>query len=110
MGSGKSLGIGLGGGLFGQNIYEGQKADREQKRALRRQEKAQRDAEARAISQQRRSEQEFAKANRKQPDIGSILEGEQQAALSGASSTMLTGPGGVDPNQLRLGRRSLLGG
>jgi hypothetical protein len=34
----------------------------------------------------------------------------QMASGSGASGTMLTGPQGIDPQQLALGKNTLLGG
>lgn len=46
----------------------------------------------------------------KAPDVGAMLSGNKQAAMGGGSSTMLTGPGGVDPTTLNLGRNTLLGG
>jgi hypothetical protein len=49
-------------------------------------------------------------ANRRQPDVAGIMERAGQQAGGGPSSTMLTGPGGVDPTQLSLGRSTLLGG
>lgn len=45
----------------------------------------------------------------KTPDVGSMLAGNQQAAKGGGSGTMLTGPGGVDPATLNLGKNTLLG-
>lgn len=45
----------------------------------------------------------------KTPDVGSMLAGNQQAAKGGDSGTMLTGPGGVDPATLNLGKNTLLG-
>jgi cell division protein FtsL len=38
-----------------------------------------------------------------------MMSQAEQSAQSGASSTMLTGPTGVDPTQLALGRSTLLG-
>ena len=45
----------------------------------------------------------------KTPDVGSMLAGNRQAAKGGDSGTMLTGPGGVDPATLNLGKNTLLG-
>ncbi len=63
-----------------------------------------------ARSAQRRSEMAQAAANRRQPDIGGILRGAEQGAMGGPASTMLTGPTGVNPQDLALGRSTLLGG
>lgn len=56
-------------------------------------------------------QQEYAnnKANAKTPDISAILQGNANAARGGLSSTMLTGPGGVQPGALSLGKNTLLG-
>lgn len=56
-----------------------------------------------------RAEQEINRANQKRPNIGALLSGSSQAGRAGISGTMLTGPAGVDPNALLLGRNTLLG-
>lgn len=48
-------------------------------------------------------------ANAKTPDSAAMLAANLAAGKSGAAGTMLTGPGGVDPSQLTLGKSSLLG-
>jgi hypothetical protein len=78
--------------------------------AARQQKKAQTQATAAATSQQRQSEMAINAANRRSPDVNSIMAGASRAASGGPSGTMLTGPAGVDPNSLALGRSSLLGG
>lgn len=50
------------------------------------------------------------KANAKAPDVNALLSAAQQQASGGPSSTMLTGPMGVNPAQLTLGKSTLLGG
>jgi hypothetical protein len=50
------------------------------------------------------------KANAKAPDVNALLSAAQQQAAGGPGSTMLTGPAGVDPGQLTLGKSTLLGG
>lgn len=101
--------IALGAGAMGGSIYQGEQGKKQQKQSLRMQEQQMREAEARATSQQRRSEQEMARANAKKPDISAIMQAAQEASKAGAAGTMLTGPRGVDPNALQLGRTSLLG-
>jgi len=60
-------------------------------------------------------EQEYNKRNARTPDAGNMLASAQQAAKAasggpgGAGSTMLTGPSGVDPAALNIGRNTLLG-
>lgn len=49
-------------------------------------------------------------ANAKSPDVSAMLAANLAAGKQGASGTMLTGPGGVDPTLLTLGKSSLLGG
>lgn len=49
-------------------------------------------------------------ANAKSPDVSAQLAANLAAGKQGAAGTMLTGPGGVDPTTLTLGKSSLLGG
>ena len=49
-------------------------------------------------------------ANAKSPDVAAMMSANLAAGKQGASGTMLTGPGGVDPSTLTLGKTSLLGG
>jgi uncharacterized protein HemX len=94
----------------GYAIYSGERADEAQKQALGEQRQAQNQAAAQAASQQRRSAQAMAAANRRQPNMGEIMAGAAEGAGGGPTSTMLTGPTGVNPQDLALGRSSLLGG
>lgn len=94
-----------GVGVSAASAIQGQAA---QKDAARQQKKAQDQATRAAVSQQRQSEMTINAANRRSPDVSSIMAGASKA--SGVSGTMLTGPAGVDPNSLALGRSSLLGG
>lgn len=50
------------------------------------------------------------KANQKKPDSNTLLSANIAGANNGTSSTMLTGPAGIDPNMLTLGKTTLLGG
>jgi hypothetical protein len=49
-------------------------------------------------------------ANAKSPDAAAMMAANLAAGKAGASGTMITGPGGVDPNSLTLGKTSLIGG
>lgn len=49
------------------------------------------------------------RANQKTPNTRQILSEAEQAGKAGVSGTMLTGPQGIDPSSLTLGRNSLLG-
>jgi hypothetical protein len=84
------LGLTLGG-----QIYQGEKSRKAMERAQR--------------QQSREADQAFNRANPKRPDVAAALARTAMAARGGASSTMSTGPRGVDPNALTLGRASLLG-
>lgn len=69
-------------------------------------------AEQATKSAERQADLAYNSAQRgqgKTPDVGSMLAGNQQAAKGGGSGTMLTGPGGVDPTTLNLGKNTLLG-
>ena len=96
-----------GVGISAAAAMQGQAAQQD---AMRQQKKAQAQATRAAVSQQRQSEMAINAANRRSPDVSSIMVGASKAAGGGVSGTMLTGPAGVDPNSLALGRSSLLGG
>jgi hypothetical protein len=85
------------------------RARRHRKRQCK-QESAQAQAAAQAQSQTKLSRQAMAAANRIEPAVGGIMQAAQEGAQGGPSSTMLTGPMGVNPQDLQLGRSSLLGG
>ncbi len=92
------------------SIYSGERAADKQDEALSQQRQAQAEAKQTAQTQQRRAEQAQNAANRKQPDVAGIMQAAGQGAGGGPSGTMLTGPTGVDPNALSLGKNTLLGG
>ena len=56
------------------------------------------------------AEEALNKQNQKRPNAGAMLTSNQLAAKGGQAGTMLTGPGGVDPSTLQLGKTTLLGG
>lgn len=56
------------------------------------------------------SDRAINKANAKAPDSAAALANAIRAGKTGNSSTMLTGPGGIDPATLTLGKTSSLGG
>ena len=94
----------------GYAVYAGERASDAQKQAMGEQRQAQQQAATQAASQQRRSAQAMAAANRRQPDMGAIMAGAAEGAGGGPTGTMLTGPSGVSPQDLALGRSTLLGG
>jgi len=80
-----------------------------QEESLQAQKSATQQATVQADKQATMAEQANNKANAKTPDIGAMLSSNEQAAKGGQSSTMLTGPQGVDMSQLNLGKNTLLG-
>lgn len=95
------LGSGLGG-LFGLVYQKNQDAVQAQKTAQ---------TQALQAAQNTATQADIAtnRANQKTPDMAAAFLGNQQAGGAGISSTMLTGPSGVDPNILQLGKNTLLG-
>ena len=92
---------------------QAEKAQREQaaiqQQALNQQKTAQAEAKAAAQTQAKAAEQQINAATRKSPDVSSIQAAAEAMQQGGPSSTMLTGPVGVDPNDLKLGKSTLLG-
>jgi hypothetical protein len=85
--------------------YSGERQHQEQKKQLRLQEQANRDAKQKAKEAADRADIEMNKANRKRADVNAIRRQEG----SGLAGTMLTGVQGVDPKDLNLGGNTLLG-
>lgn len=94
----------------GYSMYAGERQAKEQRKARSQADEANRRAEATAAQQAKQAEQDMNRARVNRPDAGALLDAAAQENQSGAGSTMLTGPGGVDPNQLNLGKNTLLGG
>ena len=94
---------------LGYTIASGEDAKRKQADALGRQQKAQEQAVNAAQGQRKQSEMAMNRANQQQPNVAGIMEAASAASSGGAAGTMLTGPTGVDPNALALGKSSLLG-
>ena len=78
----------------------------EQKKAA---EKASQQAEANAKKQEKAADEATNRANTKRADTGAALDAATQAGKAGGSGTMLTGPQGIDPTALSLGKNTLLG-
>ena len=93
----------------GYAIASGEDAKKKQAQALTRQESAQAQAVTAAERQRQTSEMAINQANRKKPDVSSIMQAAGESASGGAAGTMLTGPTGVNPNALSLGKTTLLG-
>lgn len=101
-----AAGVGAAGTAYG--IVNGQAQQSAQQTALKKQNTAQQTATGAALSTERQSEVAQGAANQQTPDIASILSRAANTG-KGASSTMLTGPGGVDTSSLNLGKSTLLG-
>lgn len=87
----------------GYSIYEGERSAAAQKRAQR-----QALANSRAAAQS--ADEANNRANQKQPNANALLAAAQQAASGGVGGTLLTGPQGVNPGEMSLGKSTLLGG
>lgn len=87
---------------FAYSAYTGYQGQQTQKAAVRRQADAQKQAQALSVAQARKADMETMAANRKTPDIGSLLAFEQGFPGFGAGSR--TGAGAVDPSRLNLKR------
>lgn len=94
----------------GATVYASEKASAASDQALKQQRSVQEQTKMDARSQQRKSEEAINAANRRKPDVSSIMENAAKAAQGGPGGTMLTGAAGVDPNSLSLGKSTLLGG
>lgn len=86
----------------GASYVQGQQQAKKQK-------KASQQAQANADKQAAAAEQDFNRRNQKQPNTAAMAAANQQSAQAGVGSTMLTGSSGVNPNDLVLGRNTLLG-
>ena len=91
----------------GLSYMQGKKQEAAQKRQLQAQETANKKAEAQAKQQQEQAQQDYNKANQKQVDTAGIMG---RSSNDGGGSTLLTGNQGVDPEKLKLGGNTLLGG
>ncbi len=89
------------------SIINAKKGADAQERGLEQQKKAQAESAALAQSQQRSSQRAMNAADVKTPDVTAIMQAARGSG--GGGSTMLTGPAGVAPNALSLGKSSLLG-
>jgi len=94
---------------IGYSIYAGEQGKKAQERAMSEQRTAQQRAAMEADKQAAASEAAMRRAAGRQPDIAGIMAAAQEGAAGGPSATMLTGPQGIDPSQLSLGRNTLLG-
>lgn len=78
-------------GLAGMAIDQGKKQKRAAERAAQLQEDAQKRAELRAVGVERQNRMAEREANRKGPDMASLLTNARRPAQQGAASTLLYG-------------------
>ena len=88
------------------STYVAYQNGQDQKKAA---ERAAQQAEVNAKKQEKAAEEATNQANQKRPNTKAILDSAQLSGKGGISGTMLTGPQGVDPNSLSLGKTTLLG-
>jgi hypothetical protein len=104
-----TMAVAAAGGLA-YGIYSGEQGKKAQKEAMRRQSAMQAEATQQAQQQATASQAAIRRSQQQSPDVASIMAAAQEAGTGGPASTMLTGPAGIDPSQLTLGRNTLLGG
>ena len=90
-----------------KNQADEQKRAQDKALAEQKQANVQQKKQAEALLQQ--EEMAYNQANKKKVDISGISDASQMAGKTGQSGTMLTGPMGVDPEDLNLGQNTLLG-
>lgn len=105
--AGVAAGIAAAGTSYA--IVAGEQGKSAQERAMQEQRRSQQRAAMEAEKQASASEAAMRRASAREPDVAGIMAAAQQTAAGGPSATMLTGPQGIDPSQLSLGRSSLLG-
>lgn len=106
--AGAAIGAGLGGSS-GMQYDTAEQGRKQQQSALNQQNEMQQQSLAQAQQQAQRQEQAVNAANRRAPVMANLLERAGGGAPGGGAGTMLTGPMGVNPADLQLGRSTLLG-
>jgi hypothetical protein len=103
------IGATAAAGTAAYGVYNGQKQQGAQKKALAQQNQAQQQAEASSLSTERQGAVAQNAANQQTPNVSAILARAATMGNTGLSSTMLTGPSGVSGSSLNLGKSTLLG-
>ena len=86
----------------GASVYSGRKQEKQARAAA---EQAQKNADM----QVKAAEEATNKAEQKSANAAASRDEAALAGKAGVSGTMLTGPQGIDPSQLMLGKNTLLG-
>ncbi len=97
--SGAWVAAGIAAATVATSVYTSDRNRKAQHQAA----DAQREASDKQLAQQ---QQQFNKANQRNVNIEDVYANEQSTGMG----TMITGPSGVNRNQLTLGGGSLLGG
>jgi hypothetical protein len=84
------------------NVYSSNKQAKAQERA------GAQAAEASKV-QAKQAEEQINRQNQKTPDAAAMMSANKMAGKAGNAGTMLTGPMGVAPGSLELGKNTLLG-
>lgn len=101
--SGAAVAVGVAAASIGASVYQSRKQEKAQRAAA----DQQRQAAAEAKKQQ---QMDFNKANQNEVDVSGIM-GQNQGQGGVGSATMITGPGGINKDNMLLGGgSSLLGG
>lgn len=94
----------ISAGVGAYSAYNANSAQDDQKDANRK-------AENKARETQNLAEQAHNKLNQKKPaNANTLLTENAGLGKGGVAGTMLTGPSGIDPAKLQLGKSTLLGG
>ena len=94
---------------LGYQIYSGEKQRESQRKQLAMQRQANIDAKRQQKEATDRTDIEYNKANQQTADVSAITDESKLMGKSGIGGTMLTGNTGIDPNELNLGKKTLLG-
>lgn len=84
-------------------------AQRAQAASIAQAQRAQAESKALMDKQLKAADENMNRATQKRPNTARIVDEAAQAGKAGASGTMLTGPQGVDPGVMQLGKTTLLG-
>ena len=104
------IAVGVAAAGTGYAIVAGEQGKKAQEEAMRNQRAAQARASRQAEAQATASKAAIRRSEQQAPDVASIMAAAQESGAGGPASTMLTGPAGIDPSKLTLGRNTLLGG
>lgn len=91
-------------------IYSAVSQSQQAKKAASQQQQAMQQSQANADKAAAKADEDFNRANQKKADTNAALSAAQDSVKGGTAGTMLTGPQGVDPAAMSLGKTTLLGG